>query len=127
MSERGKSTVPDLSSSLIRAYVSPNTYAKGRSYQARGSVLQLEVEEDRPGAWLVIARVRGSHLYEVIIGCNVQPNGTLLPIASECSCPVESRCKHVAAVLIALAQHQDHFVAAKADWRNGVTALLPQD
>jgi len=29
-------------------------------------------------------------------------------------------------VLIELVQHRDHFVAAKADWRDGITALLPQ-
>lgn len=127
MSERSNSTVPELSASLIRGYVSPSTYAKGQSYQARGSVLQLEVEEDRPGVWLVIARVRGSYIYEVVIGCNVQPNGTFLPVASECTCPVESRCKHVAAVLIELMQHRGHFEAAKSDWRNSITALLLQD
>ena len=127
MSELDKSTAPNLSSSLIRAYVSQSTYAKGRSYQASGSVLQLEVEEDRPGTWLVTAQVRGSHIYEVIVGCNTHPNGTLLPVASECSCPVKSRCKHVAAVLIELAQHRDYFEARKPDWRDGISALLPQD
>lgn len=126
MDDSGKSAVPELSASLIRGYVSLGTYTKGQSYQARGNVLQLEAVEDRPGSWLVIARVRGSHIYEVIVGCNVRPNGTLLPVASECSCPLGSRCKHVAAVLIELAQHRGQFVTVEADWRDGITALLPQ-
>lgn len=121
-------SLPPLSAALIRGYVTSGTYDKGRAYQAAGNVLELEVEEDRPGKWLVLASVRGSgrNTYDVIISCIRQPGGSLLPVSSTCSCPVEIRCKHAAAVLIELLHNRERLRPAKVDWRAGIRALLPQ-
>lgn len=120
---------PNMTASLIQGFVSQGTYAKGKTYQASGRVLQLEVGEDRPGLWLVLASVHGSSgkRYSTVISCTQQPNGTLLPISSDCSCPVNMRCKHAAAVLLELLEHPELFHAAQPDWRAGIRALLPQE
>jgi superfamily II DNA or RNA helicase len=121
-------SLPLLSAALIRGYMTSGTYDKGRAYQVAGNVLELEVEEDRQGKWLILASVRGSgrNVYDVVVGCITQPNDSLLPVSSSCSCPVEVRCKHAAAVLIELLHNRNRLKPADVGWRTGIRALLPQ-
>jgi superfamily II DNA or RNA helicase len=125
MSERG---LPELTLTAIRGFVGSHTYDKGRAYQAAGLVVRLEIEEDRPGMWLVLASVNGSgrEPYEVIVTCRMR-GGSLAPVSSDCSCPMGLSCKHVAAALIEFAARRDRLTPAKTDWRAGIQALLPDN
>lgn len=121
---------PSLSTTTIHNFVTAETYRRGQEYQLAGNVIQLETEEHQDGNWLIMASVLGSHqnIYEVIVDCNLGRDGTLLPVTSECTCPVEFDCKHTAAALIALVQrHDQQATVSKTDWRNDIRTLIPKD
>ena len=96
---------PDIDSSLaireddIRRIFSPATLSAGRSYEQRGRVQSLEIEER--GA-LITATTQGTRPDPYVQSLKVSrsPNQGIR-IAGACSCPVGRGCKHLAAVLIA--------------------------
>jgi len=78
------------------ALLPAKTRTRGRSYHARGSVLELEcVEPDH----LYAAVVRGGDDYDV--GLEFAGDDGWL---GECSCPMEYDCKHVVAAMLELRQ-----------------------
>jgi len=101
---------PDLDPSLvisdadIRRTVHPSNLAAGRTYEQRGRVQELRIQ-DR-GA-VITATTQGSAPDPYVQRLAVGRSANGLRIMGTCSCPVGRYCKHIAAVLIA-AQRQQH-------------------
>ena len=84
----------DLSWDELACWAGGVTVARGRRYQADGSVVSLSRRAD--GA--LVARVAGGEMYNTVVTRVRTADGTRLH--SGCSCPVGCSCKHaVAAVL----------------------------
>lgn len=65
--------------------------ARGRSYQRKGAVRELQRDDE--GA--LVAWVAGSHLYAVRVSVDGSKN-----LISECTCPYWTTCKHAVAVVV---------------------------
>lgn len=86
---------PQVSATVIRAYVDRATFDRGSDYARRGMVLSVEWS-DAEGA--LTARVEGAR--GAVYRCRVWIGATDAPEGSVCSCPVSSDCKHVVAALL---------------------------
>jgi hypothetical protein len=86
----------------LSALFDSTTMARAREYVRVGRVLRAEVAEDG----LVWGRVRGTRPqpYEQEITLRERKGHTV--IDGWCTCPIETNCKHVAAVLLELARRQ---------------------
>ena len=79
-------------------FFSRSAFEKAHVYQAQGRVQGLEVSEDLTH---VRARVRGSGSNKYRVDIQLEFSGDRLSdLDGECSCPVSSNCKHVAATLL---------------------------
>ena len=79
-------------------FFSRSAFEKAHVYQAQGRVQGLEVSEDLTH---VRARVRGSGSNKYRVDIHLEFSGDRLSdLDGECSCPVSSNCKHVAATLL---------------------------
>jgi len=84
---------------VVRATVGTRTYTRGCSYAAGGRVLACEWDGDTR----VEGSVRGtaSRPYQISVTLRRSVSGRILSLASTCSCPVGSHCKHAVALLLA--------------------------
>ncbi|MEY2690498.1 MAG: hypothetical protein RL375_4698 [Pseudomonadota bacterium] len=93
------------------------TWQRGQRYAADGRVTVGEVADDEHAAigWLVSAEVQGTELYEtwLDLGCDEQGRWWF---AGGCSCPVEHRCKHLAALVQVMANDYPEIVPQRALW-----------
>ena len=69
---------------------------RGRSYQRRGAVQNLAMFPDGG----LIADVTGTHRYATHVSLKGRSRDLSKRLKSECSCPVEHRCKHAVAVIL---------------------------
>ena len=85
----------------IQRWVGPVAYARGAAYATQARVTEIEDDGDDELRTLS-ARVRGSEArpYTTAAALTRRRNGTIR-FDSDCSCPLGSACKHVAALLIA--------------------------
>ncbi len=93
-----------LSDADIRRTFHPTYLAAGRTYEQRGRVQDLSIEER--GA-VITATTQGSAPDPYLQRLTVSKTATGLRIAGICTCPVRRSCKHLAAVSIA-AQRKEH-------------------
>src|SRR4051812_12806676 len=77
------------------------TLERGRDYQLRGHVLEVDVNATNPRITLVHGRVLGSssRVYATTVTVAEDPSG--LWVESRCTCPMVRMCKHAAALLLA--------------------------
>ena len=77
------------------------TYSRGLALYIGQKVLRLQIQE-LDGAWLLEGEVQGGHRnpYQLSIEMALRPNGTLEYWDSDCSCPMNSQCKHGVAMMI---------------------------
>jgi len=90
---------PRLHPAAIKLLVGSGAYLRGEEYQKQGRVISWEwLPEDL----LLISWVRGSgrSTYSCSIEFRTDEPGRPVVVASDCTCPVGSACKHVAATLI---------------------------
>lgn len=87
------------------------TLQRARSYVRSGRVLSVQAPQ---GGAVVLGEVRGTRRYDVLL-TNRQGTG----FTAQCSCPVGLNCKHAAAVLVWLRDHQPTSV-----WRRQLDRLL---
>jgi superfamily II DNA or RNA helicase len=83
----------------IKLLVGSGAYQRGEDYQQQGRVISWEW---LPDDLLLISWVRGSgrSTYSCSIEFKANPPGPPVVIGTECTCPVRSACKHVAATLL---------------------------
>lgn len=81
--------------------IEPATLQRGKRIHAKGNVLEAKL--DTSGT-VIVGRVQGSNKrpYKQKITLRLGKTGTL--IHGTCSCPVNTNCKHVAAVLLEVSQ-----------------------
>ncbi len=79
----------------IIANFDSGTYARGHDYAAKGKVLSLEGEGGR-----IVSEVSGSgrQVYHQTIFIEARKKGVV--VDGDCSCPMQSNCKHVVAALV---------------------------
>ena len=82
----------------IRRHVSSATFERGRVYQRQGRVRITTIEDD---GGTIEGEVRGSERMPYLVSVTVRRlgNGSLV-FGGDCSCPMGSHCKHVAALLL---------------------------
>jgi hypothetical protein len=93
------------------------TWQRGQLYADDDRVGKIEVADDEHAAigWLVNAEVQGSARYDtwLDLGCDEQGRWWF---AGGCSCSVEHRCKHLAALVQVLAKERPEIVPPRALW-----------
>ena len=83
----------DLTWSDLTDWAGSRSVERGRSYQRNGRVKKLEIAEDGT----LLASVTGTMVYATSVSSGDEKRSTGL--ASSCSCPVGSACKHAVAVI----------------------------
>ena len=97
--------MPKLTSDMIRRYVGDTSFARGEDYFADGMVINGR----RVGDTLK-ADCHGSRGTPYRVKATVS-DGAI--VDAECSCPVGSHCKHIAALLLTWLDRPDEFVKAE--------------
>ncbi|MCL6442620.1 MAG: SNF2 helicase associated domain-containing protein, partial [Alicyclobacillus sp.] len=108
-----------LSASDVKRLCGTVNYSRGQTYYRQGRVLSLKPNPGSAATWT--ATVRGTRPYIVDVDL------TDGDVAMTCTCPAFARqesCKHVAAVLLKLA---DHFASAASPATSGKTSAAVQD
>ncbi|MFW9593987.1 MAG: SWIM zinc finger family protein, partial [Macromonas sp.] len=100
----------------LQSRVGSNTWAKAQQLFLQNRVLALAIEpltKYGPGRWQVTGKVKGSlaRPYEVSCTVYLDDDGELRQWESDCTCPVELRCKHAVALLLKAA-YQGHQLVA---------------
>lgn len=108
-----------LSEQLLAEHFDAQTLARGREYAAAGAVGPTRVTRTSQIAVQVGAQVQGTAPvpYEVSLYLEAEPDTAWL--FSSCTCPVQARCKHAAAVAVTVRAAGE----PKADAAPGVLAL----
>jgi superfamily II DNA or RNA helicase len=90
---------PRIHPAAIKLLVGSGAYLRGEDYQKQGRVISWEW---LPDDLLLISWVRGSgrSTYSCSIEFKSNPPGPPVVVGTDCTCPVGSACKHVAASLI---------------------------
>ncbi|MFE7505103.1 SNF2-related protein [Promicromonospora sp. NPDC057488] len=90
---------PRIHPAAIKLLVGSGAYQRGEEYQQQGRVISWEW---LPAEMLLISWVRGSgrSTYSCSIEFQEDPPGPPVVVGSDCTCPVRSACKHVAATLL---------------------------
>ncbi|MGW2092375.1 DEAD/DEAH box helicase [Promicromonospora sukumoe] len=90
---------PRIHPAAIKLLVGSGAYERGEDYQQQGRVISWEW---LPDDLLLISWVRGSgrSTYSCSIEFRADPPGPPVVVGSDCTCPVRSACKHVAATLL---------------------------
>ena len=90
----------DLTWADLNDWAGSRAVTRGRSYQNRGSVHELGMSPDGE----LVAWVVGGSRYATRVRCEPPGPGGPGPsrLASSCSCPVGTRCKHAVAVVVAV-------------------------
>jgi len=110
-----------LSEAEIRQMFHPSAFLAGRTYEQRGRVQNLLIEER--GA-LITATTQGSLADPYLQRLTVEKTSTGRRIRGWCSCPVQRNCKHLAAVLIA-AQRREHTLVRARPLQSAPTPPAP--
>ncbi len=89
-----------LDAATVKRLVDPVTFARGRSYASSGAVVDYSYDPVRD---MVAGEVQGRdpRPYQVVARMTRSATGLPTRVEGECSCPVASNCKHVAALLLA--------------------------
>ncbi|MGN6199460.1 DEAD/DEAH box helicase [Humibacter sp.] len=117
---------PIVEPSVIRSYVGEAAFARADAY-ANTAVLQL-----RWKLGMLEATIAGSEPqpYDTWVTLVPASGGRYRPTASGCSCPVSTRCKHVAAAMLAARETQLRADAVAPDdgpgWRSAVRTLAAE-
>ncbi|MDZ7858894.1 DEAD/DEAH box helicase [Sphaerotilus sp.] len=121
--------IPDPSLPTLRDLFGRSTWSRGTDYVQQERVRQVVALEDENAAagWVVDAKVRGNAVrpYDtgVDLACDDQGQWWF---QNRCSCPMESRCKHVAALVQYLAAARPDIVPRSAPRSLGaVTSASP--
>lgn len=89
--------------SAFQAHFDAATWQRGQGYAQQGlaDMIELMPDEPSPGSYVLMADVQGSDVepYAVTIEFSESSKGRLT-LASECTCPVGSACKHTVATII---------------------------
>ncbi len=113
----------------IRDHVGAVSFQRGRQYFTSGRVIHLEMYENE-----IHGHVLGSQAAHYEVDLSIDQDGEIAD--SDCSCPVDYACKHVAAVglkaLMQLSQQpssvkkqsQPHKSQLTAQWTTALTALI---
>lgn len=90
---------PRIHPAAIKLLVGSGAYLRGEDYQKQGRVISWEW---LPDDLLLISWVRGSgrSTYSCSIEFKTNPPGPPVVVGTDCTCPVRSACKHVAATLL---------------------------
>jgi superfamily II DNA or RNA helicase len=118
-------TVEGIDAASIELAVDGGTYAKGLAYVRQRAVLAMEWD----GVDFVLeALVRGGHGEQYDVTVYFEPAGRhrLMYSFGECSCPMESGCKHVVAAAIVAAGDRTAAPAVPAppSWEHTLDELL---
>ncbi|WP_437583050.1 SNF2-related protein [Paramicrobacterium sp. CJ85] len=123
----GVELLPLIDEDVAVALVDPRTLVRARSYV--GAVTQLHWNSE---AQTLSARVLGNSAapYRCRVDLREGPSG-FTPTFTACSCPVQVRCKHVAAVLLACAQRaqreDERAVQELPAWKSAVESMVSTD
>ncbi len=90
---------PRIHPAAIKLLVGSGAYQRGEDYQKQGRVISWEW---LPDDLLLVSWVRGSgrSTYSCSIGFRTNEPGPPVVAGSDCTCPVGSACKHIAATLL---------------------------
>lgn len=91
--------VPRIHPAAIKLLVGSGAFLRGEDYQKQGRVISWEW---LPAELLLVSWVRGSGRSAYSCSVEFRANGSEPPVVvgSDCTCPVGSACKHVAATLL---------------------------
>ncbi|WP_245723580.1 DEAD/DEAH box helicase [Paramicrobacterium humi] len=119
--------LPAIDLGAVEAYVGAATYERAARYAAGGAVSELR--------WNSAARTLSAHVlgnsaapYRCRVDLKPAREG-LRPSFTACSCPVQARCKHVAAALISCDAASRTRPAPEPDapaWKTAIAALAPE-
>ncbi|PFG30201.1 DEAD/DEAH box helicase [Paramicrobacterium agarici] len=123
--------LPALDASVASSLVDAATLTRARPYAQSGAVTNMR--------WNVETRTLTAHVlgnsaapYRCRIDLTPTNNG-FTPTFTACSCPVQARCKHIAATLLACAAQaasqaeQREDAAARPAWKTAVERLAPAE
>jgi superfamily II DNA or RNA helicase len=120
----GRVTVEGISAEDVAGALGPTITERGRRYARDGAVL---FSEWREGVRQLRAVVRGGegHVYSTVVHFDADEHGGFALADGECSCPVGSLCKHVAAAaLSAVPTGTVGTTPAPPPWETTLEALL---
>ena len=113
----------DCTESTLRRRLGPTTYARGEAYARQRAVLTLTSLQD---GQLLQASVRGSRgeTYQTVVIHRAATDWS-----GHCSCPMQSDCKHVAAVLLTARHHLARTPAPVrvSSWESQLAGVLRQE
>jgi SNF2 family DNA or RNA helicase len=98
-----------VTSNLVRSFYSPSVFRRGEDYYKEGRVKHLSYEKE---SQIWTAEVIGGKTYQVHISIDDQY------IEDDCTCQAYEDCKHVCAVLLAIANEQKPEVEQKNGSKN---------
>lgn len=99
MGRMDETTFRDLLARHWTGLFDARTLERGADYQRRGLVLGLQYE-DGDGEGALMGTVQGSASDPYAAGVHLQWDGVHARLDSYCTCPLERRCKHVAATIL---------------------------
>src|SRR3989338_349000 len=110
-----------LNKDIIRKHVGPTSYERGEQYQRQGRVRKLELARHE-----LTSQVWGHDVEPYDVSVLLGSKGI---VASDCSCPMDSNCKHVAAICLqALVNFADSFSQKphiqEAVWRPAIPSRI---
>ncbi len=110
----------------IRRAVGADTFARGVGYASSGAVRDLTSSGD---GRRVIARVQGTapQAYSTMVDLRRDSTGELTGIVGVCTCPIQTNCKHVAAVAVAAVDLSGRDNAPDNAWEQTLDAILAHD
>ncbi|MEO8673736.1 MAG: DEAD/DEAH box helicase [Tahibacter sp.] len=80
------------------AYFGRAALERGERYAEKGQVIELDYAA-RDGSGVLHGRVQGNQAEAYTTTLTIREPGRLADVRSECSCPLDSKCKHVAALM----------------------------
>lgn len=111
-----------------------HTLAKGADYVRRGRVREIWYE-DSDDSGTLFGKVQGSEYEPYLSGVRITLNGGRPKLDTQCTCPLEGECKHVAAIVLKVLGAQatsfeqlDNSVAPRTDlgaWKPWFDAFQP--
>ncbi len=106
-------------------HVSKGTYDRGLAVYRNQQVLECELEGASATQWMVYGKVQGSdrEAYTVSVSLEADSDGRIGYFNGDCSCPVESDCKHCVALTLKAAYKSGGVLKRSEDVQN--TNLTP--
>ena len=84
----------------VTAVLDRSTLDKGADYVRQGRVRALRYSSDEDAAGILIGQVDGTAKQPYTSGVRIALNGGRPHIDTQCTCPLEGECKHVAAITL---------------------------